>query len=721
MTHRFSMPHLDRRSFLVNISALGGALVLGFDIPFRAGPARAAENREITAWVVIAPDDWVTVRVARSEMGQGSFTALPMLVAEELECDWSRVRAELVAPEENLRRDRVWGHMSTGGSRAIRDSQAYLRLAGATAREMLIAAAAARWGVAPSECSAALSVITHAPTGRSLRFGEVAEQAANIPPPADLKLKDPSEWKLIGTSQNRLEIGDKVLGKPIYGIDVRVPGMLHAAIVQCPVFTGSPRTIDDAAARTVKGVRQVVRLPDAVAVVAESFWQAKKAADALKITWDAGENTTVSSETIKGLLREGLIAADAVAGRRNGDLEAGLAAAATRVEAEYYVPFLSHATLEPQNCTAHVTPEKVEIWVPTQNGMASLEAAAHAAHMSTDKVVVHRTMVGGAFGRRGATQDYVRQAVAIAKQVGRPVKLVWTREEDMQHDFYRPAVMARLTAGLDGSGMPIAWHARLSGPSVIASLMPSRLKNGQDHELMSGFTEEMVYRVPNYLADCVMRNTHVPVGFWRSVNHSQNTFFRESFVDEMAYAAGVDPYQYRRKLLSRNPKHLAVLDAVARRAGWGAALPEGVGRGIAIQRSYMSIVAQVVEASIGSQREVNVHRVFAAIDPGHAVNPRTIEMQIEGAIVYALTAALYGEITIRDGRVEQSNFHDYEMLRVAQMPTVETVIVPSGASWGGVGEPATPPLAPALCNAIFAATGKRVRALPLKSQDLKQA
>jgi isoquinoline 1-oxidoreductase subunit beta len=715
------MPLVSRRSFVRSIAAMGGGLALGFDVPFGERGAQAAANpREITAWVVVEPDDTVIVRIARSEMGQGSFTALPMLVAEELECAWSKVRAEFAAPEENLRRNRIWGDMTTGGSRAIRGSQEYLRRAGATAREMLIAAAAARWSVAAEECTAANSVITHMPSGRQVRFGAVAAEAAKIVPPTKVTLKDPKDWKLIGTPQNRLEIADKVTGKPIFATDVRLPNMLHAAIIQSPVFKGAPKAVDETAARAIKGVRQVIKLGDAVAVVADSWWQAKKAADALEVTWDERPNSQVSSDSIKALLREGLSAADVVVGRKDGDIKAGLGAATKRVEAEYYAPFLNHATLEPQNCTAHVTANKVEIWVPTQNGEASLLAAAQAAQMPAETVIVHKMMCGGGFGRRGVPQDFVRQAVAIAKQVGRPVKLLWTREQDMQHDFYRPVAMAKLTAGLDASGMPLAWHARLAGPSILLSLMPSRLKNGEDLDFLSGFTEEMVYEVPNYLADYAMRNTPVPVGFWRSVNHSQNAFFRESFIDEMAHAAGRDPYDYRRRLMANSPKHIAVLDAAAQRAGWDRPPPHGVFRGIAIQQAYASICAQVVEASIGAGGQVRVQRVVAAIDPGHVVNPRTVEMQIEGSIVYALTAALYGEITLRDGRVEQSNFHNYEMLRLADMPKVESVIVPSGGFWGGIGEPATPPLAPALCNAIFAATGKRIRALPIKNQDLKE-
>jgi isoquinoline 1-oxidoreductase subunit beta len=714
------MPPVSRRSFVRSVAAVGGGLALGFSVPFGERGTRAGNPREITAWVVIEPDDTVIVRIARSEMGQGSFTALPMLVAEELECEWSKVRAEFAPPEQNLRRNRIWGDMATGGSRAIRGSQEYLRKAGATAREMLIAAAAARWNVAAGECTAANSLITHAPSGRQMRFGAVAAEAAKIVPPTKVTLKDPKDWKLIGTPRNRLEIADKVTGKPIFAADVRVPNMLHATIIQSPVFQGTLKAVDETGARAIKGVRQVIKLSDAVAVVADSWWQAKKAADALKVSWNEGQGSRVSSDSVKALLREGLSATDAVVGRKDGDVEAGLGAAVKRVEAEYYAPFLNHATLEPQNCTAHVTDEKVEIWVPTQNGEASLLAAAEAAQMPPETVVVHKMMCGGAFGRRGVPQDFVRQAVAIAKQSGRPVKLLWTREQDMQHDYYRPVAMAKLTAGLDAAGKPLAWHVRLAGQSILVSLMPSRLKNGHDLEFLSGFTEEMVYEVPNYLADYAMRNTHVPVGFWRSVNHSQNAFFRESFIDELAHAAGRDPYDYRRKLMANSPKHIAVLDAAAKQAGWNRPPPHGVFRGIAIQQAYGSICAQVVEASIGADGEVRVHRVVAAIDPGHVVNPRTVEMQIEGSIVYALTATLYGEITLRNGRVEQSNFHDYEMLRLADMPKVESVIVPSGTFWGGIGEPATPPLAPALCNAIFAATGKRIRALPIKNQNLKQ-
>jgi isoquinoline 1-oxidoreductase beta subunit len=716
MTH---FPQLSRRSFVASVATLGGGLALGFHLPIGFAPARAASGTdEVNAWVVIQPDDVVVIRVARSEMGQGITTSLPMLVAEELECDWGKVRAEFPSPDENLRRKRAWGDMSTGGSRSVRGSQEYLRKAGAAAREMLVAAAAQQWNVPAAECQAAKSIITHKPSGRTLRFGEVAQAAAKLPPPAEPKLKDPKDWTLVGTPQKRLDTADKVTGKPIFGIDVRVPNMLYAAIVQCPVFGGTPKSYDDTKIRGLKGVRRVVPLPNAVAVVADSWWQAKQAVDALPVTWDEGQNGKVSSADIAGVLRGGLTASEVPVVRKDGDVDAALGQTIKRVEAEYSAPYLAHATMEPMNCTAHVTPDKVEVWVPTQSGESALAAAAAAAEMTPEKVVVHKTMLGGGFGRRGAVQDFVHQAVLIAKAVGQPVKLLWTREEDIRHDFYRPAAMVKFTAGLDASGMPIAWRVRLTSPSIFAALLPQRLVNGGDPIAASGFTNEMVYQVPNLEVSYAMRTAHVPVGFWRSVNHSQNGFFRECFVDEMANAAGQDPYQFRRKLLSKDPVRLAVLDAAAQTAGWEKAPPPSVSRGIALVEAYGSLCAQVVEASVGDKGEVKVHRVVAALDSGHVVNPAILTSQVESGIVYALTAALYGAITIENGRVSQGNFDDYQMLRMADMPRVETVLVPSGGFWGGAGEVGVPPLAPALCNAIFAATGKRIRSLPIKAQDL---
>ena len=717
-----SADRLSRRSFLISAAASGGSLVLGFALPGGCDPAQAADGPpEVNAWVVIRPDDTVVIRVSRSEMGQGTFTALPMLVAEELECDWGKVTPEYASPAENLRRHRVWGDMSTNASRSVSASQQGLRQAGAPAREMLIAAAAARWDVPAHECRAENSRIAHQPSGRTLRFGDVAAAAAAIRPPARIKLKDPKDWKLIGTPQKRFDVLAKITAQPIYGIDVRLPDMLYAAIRHCPVFKGSLQSIDEAKLAGMKGVRQIVRLENAVAVVAESWWQAQQAVAALPVTWDAGGNGQVSSDTIEEALREGLARADGT-GRRDGDVASALAGAARRIDAEYRVPFLAHATMEPQNCTAHVGADRVEVWAPTQDAETALATAADAAGLPRSKVVVHRTMLGGGFGRRGAIQDFVRQAVLIAKEVDGPVKLVWSREEDIGRAFYRPMALARLSAGLDAAGLPTAWHVRVAGLSILASVIPE-MSAEIDRNFLQNFLEDMPYGIPNYLVDYAVRSTHVPVGIWRSIYYSQNAFFKESFIDEMAHAGGQDPYRLRRRLLSGKPKHLAVLDAAANRARWEQPPPEGVFRGIALNEACESICAQVVEASVSDAGAVRVHRVISAIDCGHVVNPLTVELQTQSAVVFGLTAALYGEITIADGRVQQSNFHDYEMLRMADMPRVETVVVPNGDSsgnaWGGVGEPPVAPLAPALCNAIFAATGRRIRSLPLKNHDLR--
>lgn len=710
---------LDRRSFLVGVSAAGGGLVLRLAIPLDAEGAEAAAGApEITCWLTIASDDTVTIRVARSEMGQGVTTGLAMLVAEELECDWAKVRTEFVSPEENLRRNRIWGDMSTGASRSIASSQLYLRRAGATAREMLIAAAAARWDVPGWQCRARNGVITHAPSGRTLTFGAVATDAAKITPAIDVRLKEPDEWKLIGTAQKRLDVRGKISGQPVYAIDVRPPGMLYAAIRQCPVFQGTLKSVEESRIRGMPGVRRLVALPNAVAVVADSWWRAKRAVEALQVTWDDQGNGDVSSATIAEFVRTGLDAEEAQVGREDGDVAAGLSRAAKRIQADYMVPFLAHATMEPQTCTAHVKPEGVEIWVPTQDAATALATAALAAGVADEKVVVHSMMLGGGFGRRAPIQEYVRQAVLIAKEIEQPVKLVWSREEDVQHDLYRPFGMARLVAGLDADGVPIAWSIRLTGPSFVAAIVPGFGTSFVDRSFVSGLAEEMPYDVANYRVDYVVRGTSVPLGVWRAINYTQNAFYKECFVDEMAHAAGLDPYHFRRRLLRNDPKNLAVLDAAANTVGWDGPRPPGVFRGIALNEACGSYCAQVVELSV-EDGVVKVHRVVSAIDCGHVVNPLSIEMQNQGAVIYALTAALLGEITIKNGAAEQSNFDSYEMLRIADVPKVETVIVPSGGFWGGVGEPPVPPLAPALCNAIFAATGRRVRSLPLKNHDLR--
>jgi isoquinoline 1-oxidoreductase beta subunit len=713
---------LRRRSFL----AAAGVFTLGWTVPggvLRAQGAAGA-GAEVGLWVVIQPDDTVIVRIARSEMGQGTLTGLAQLVAEELEADWSRVRAELVPPHVNLARKHAWGDMLTGGSRGLRTSVAYVMQGGAAARTMLVQAAAERWGVPAGECRARLGVVTHAGSGRSLRYGELAEAAGKLPVPADVPLKAEADWTLIGKPLPRLDTAPKLDGSLLYGIDVRLPGMLSAAIAQCPVFGGKLAGFDAASVLKRPGVRQVVPVFDhAVAVVADTWWQAKTALEAMPIRWNEGPNAGVDSKQIAERVAQGLDAADAGAGNVIGDAPAALAGAAKRVEGVYGAPFLNHATLEPMNCTARVADGGVEVWVGTQNGDATLAAAAEAAGVPLDKVRVNKYTLGGGFGRRGQ-QDYVRYAVAVAKQVpGRPVKLLWSREEDMQHGFYRPVSQAKLVGGLDEKGSLTALHMRISGQSINAWLRPDGNLPGTDMRQMQGVVpEEFGYMaIPNLLVDYAMRNTHVPVGPWRGVNLNQNAFYLECFMDELAHAAGRDPLAFRQALMGKNPLHLAVLNATAERAGWGKTLPPGVFRGIAQNYGYGSYTAAVAEVSVSDQGRLRIHRIVAGTDSGHVVNPEMVTAQVEGSFVFGLSACLSSEITVEKGRVVEGNFDSYEVLRMADMPKVETVMVPSGGFWGGVGEPTIAVATPAVINAVFAATGKRIRSLPLKQHDLAKA
>jgi len=717
----------SRRDFLKQSAAMSGALVVGFHLPPALAAGASAKTMaaggaapEINAWVVISPDDRVVIRVARSEMGQGSFTGLPMLVAEELECDWKHVRAEYASPNEHIRRNRVWGSMSTGGSQSIRSSQAYLRQAGATAREMLIAAAAQKWNVPAGECVAAASVITHTTSGRTVRFGEVASAASKLTPPKEVKLKEPKDWKRIGKSTPRLDIPNSTTGKTIYGIDVQLPGMVYAAIAQCPVFKGRLKSADASKIQGMRGVNQVVTLEDAVVVVADNWWRAQQALKALPVEWDTGPNGNATTESIREFVRSGLDDTNPAVSRREGDVDVALASAAKVIEADYFAPFLAHATMEPMNCTAWVRDGRVEVWAPTQNAEATLAVAAAAAGVAHDQVEVHKVQLGGGFGRRGF-QDYTRQAVLIAMRTGgRPVKLLWSREEDMQHDFYRPMTMWRGRAGFDAAGNLLAWRIREAGHSIMAGVRPEAIKNGVDLHALGGLHDHP-YAVPNQRIEFVMRNSHVPVGFWRTVFHSNNPFFRECFVDEMAHAAGKDPYEFRRPLLAGKPKDLGVLDAVAKAAGWGTPLPAGVHRGIAVQESHGSYGAAVIEVSVSDKGELSIRRVVIALDCGYVVNPDSAVAQIQSCTAFGLTAALWGEIAVRNGRVEQTSFGDYRVMSLREMPRVEAVLAPSGGFWGGTGETPLASLAPALANAIFAATGKRIRSLPIGKQDLHKA
>jgi isoquinoline 1-oxidoreductase beta subunit len=715
-----SMFNPRRRDFLISSAAAGGGLVIGFRLPAARGADGGAKGaaREINAWIAINADDTVVIRVARSEMGQGSLTGLPMLVAEELECDWKKVRTEYVSPNENVRRKRMWGDMNSTGSQAIRGSQLYLRRAGATAREMLIAAAAQQWGVPASECVAAASMISHVPSARKVSYGAVAAAAAKLAPPENVKLKDSNEWRLLGTPVKRFDIPDTVMGRQIYGVDIQLPGMVHAAIAQCPVFGGRPRKVDADAVKGMRGVLQVVTLDDAVAVVADNWWRAHQALKKLPVEWDDGGNGQASTASITEFVRSGLDDPGAPVARNDGDVDSAFAGAARVVEADYFAPFLAHATMEPMNCTAWVRDGRVDVWAPTQNALATLAAAAEAAGVPVANVEAHKMQVGGGFGRRGF-QDYTRQAVKVAQAVGRPVKLLWSREEDMQHDFYRPMTMVRFKGGVDAAGNFAAWKIRDSSHSIMAQVRPENIKGGVDRHALGGLVD-MPYSVPNLRVEFAMRNSHVPVGFWRTVFQTQNPFFRECFVDEMAHAAGKDPVVFRRAMLQsqRAKRDLGVLDAVARAAGWGKPLPAGVHRGIAVHDSHGSHGAAVFEVSVKGN-DLRIHRVVVAVDPGYVVNPDSAVAQVQSCVVYGVTAALWGEITVKNGRVEQSNFHDYPMMLIRHMPKVEAVLVPSGGFWGGMGETPLAPLAPALCNAIFSATGKRVRALPLKNSGYR--
>jgi isoquinoline 1-oxidoreductase beta subunit len=722
------MPRLNRRAFVIGGAALGSGLVLGLDIPF-GGPAvvRAADGSpEVNAWVVIRPDDTVVIRIARSEMGQGTLTGLAQLVAEELECDWSKVTTEYPTPGQSVARKRAWGDFSTGGSRGIRTSHEYVRKGGATARAMLIQAAANDWKVPASECTAANSVITHTPSGKTTTYGKVAEAAAKLEQPADVKLKDPKDWKLAGKGVKRLDTADKTTGKMMYGIDVKLPGMLNAAIKACPVFGGKVKSYDEAKIANMKGVKKVVKVGDyAVAVVADTWWHAKTALDALPIVWDEGDNAKVSSATIAKWLEEGFDSSQpAFVGNENGDVKAAFASAAKKVEAVYAYPYQNHAQMEPLNATALYTADKCEVWCGTQNGEAAFAATVEVSGLPSDKCDVYKQLLGGGFGRRGNT-DYVRQAVAIAKQMpGTPIKLLWSREEDMQHGAYHPITQCKMTGAFDADNNLTGLHMRISGQSILFSLRPEALVNGKDPATFAGLnpTGEAAigYSIPNLLIDHSMRNPHIPPGFWRGVNVNQNAIYLECFMDELAHSVGQDPLEFRRKLMSKNPKHLAVLNAVAEKIGWGTPAPKGVYRGIAQHMGYGSYVAGAAEISVSDGNKIKVHRIIGATDPTYVVNPAQIDRQVAGSFVYGLSGLFYGGCTVKDGRIEQANFDTYNSMRIAEMPKVESIIMPSGGSgaWGGVGEPTICIAAPAVLNAYFAATGKRIRSAPLRDQNI---
>jgi isoquinoline 1-oxidoreductase beta subunit len=722
-------PKLSRRKFIVGSAAVaGGGLALGLNVPFGVDAVQAQNAAtEVNIWVAIKPDDTCVIRIARSEMGQGTLTGLAQLVAEELECDWNKVTTEGISPARNLASKRAWGEMGTGGSRGIRTSQDYVRRGGAAARLMLLQAAAEQWNVPAGELIVSDGVITHAASKRSIRYGEVAASAARLTPPdpKTIKLKDPRDWKIAGKPLKRLDTADKLDGSKIFAIDLKLPGMLNAAVKACPVFGGTLRSYDESRIAGLPGVKKVVKLHDtAVAVVADTWWRAKKALDALPIVWDEGAAASQSSATIAELLRGGLDSATTNGDRQNGDAPKAIGEAAKKLDAVYATPFLAHATMEMMNCTVKLSADKAEAWVPTQNLEASLAALSEASGVPLNKCEVHRHDLGGGFGRRGGTQDYVHQAVEIAKAFPDvPIKMIWSREEDQAHDFYRPVSQCKLSAGLDAEGNLVGLHVRISGQSINARLNPNAIVDGKDVRQLQGYSAtpgdaQLGYSVPNLLIEYVMRNTHVPVGPWRGVNTNQNAVYMECFMDEVAKAAGKDPLEFRRALMKEYPKHLGVLNAAAEKGDWGKPLPAGVHRGIAQFMGYGSYSAAVAEVSVSPQGKLKIHRMVLALDCGHAVNPSQIAAQVEGSVAYGLSATLYGEMPVENGRMTNLNFDTYEILRLAEMPKVETVVVPTYDFWGGVGEPTICVVAPAVLNAVFAATGKPVRSLPLKNVRL---
>jgi isoquinoline 1-oxidoreductase beta subunit len=712
------MRPLGRRALLKGGLAAGAGLTIGFRLsPGRHAAAQSPGVFAPSQWLRIDRDGVVTVVNSVPEMGQGSLTTTTIILADELDAEWDRIRVEQAPANPKLYANPVTGSQSYGGSRGVRDHLEMWRKAGAAAREMLMQAAADEWKVPVGEVETEPGVAIHRPTGRRLPYGRLVDRAQSLPVPRNPRLKTRDQFRYIGKEVRRRDVPEKITGKAIYGMDVDVPGMLTASIERCPVFGGKVKRLDATAARAVPGVRHVVQVGSGVAVVADRFPAALAGRKALAIEWDEGPVARWSSAAIAREL-ESAVKQPGLVARRDGDAEGALAAGGRVVEAAYRVPFLEHACMEPMNATAHVTPEQCVIWAPTQNPGGTQAAGARITGLPPEKVLVHTTLLGGGFGRRGEV-DFVVDAVEASKAVGAPVKVLWTREDDLRHGFYRPATYSAFRAALDARGMPAAWAHRIAGGGILIQKGWAR-KGAVDRAAVAG-ASDVPYDIPNVQVEWVERDFGIPLGFWRSVGSSQNAFVTESFVDELAHAAGKDPYEYRRALLGKAPRHRAVLELAATRAGWGAPLPPGRARGIAVAFSFGSYAAHVAEVSVEPDGAVRVHRITCAIDCGLAVNPNQVRAQMEGGAVYALTAALHGEITIDRGRVQQSNFHDYPLLRIDEAPRIETHILDSGHPPGGLGEPGVPTVAPAVTNAIFALTGVRVRSLPIRKDELKRA
>jgi isoquinoline 1-oxidoreductase beta subunit len=718
----YDVVNLSRRGFLKTGALAGGGLVLAVYLP-PPGAAAQEEARAFmpNAFVRIGTDDLVTVIVNHSEMGQGPYTSIPMVVAEEMDADWGKVRYE-AAPVDPAYNHSVYGIQMTGGSTSTWSEWDRLRKAGAAARRMLIEAAAQTWKVEAAGCTADTGHVVHAESGRRLSFGRLAEKAAGLEPPQDVKLKDPKDYKLVGKPMKRLDTPGKTNGKAIFGLDVQVPGLLVAVVARPPVFGGRVKSFDATKAEAVPGVRHVVEIDRGVAVVADGYWPATKGRRALAVTWDEGPLAALDSRT-QGELYAGLAKRPGAVARKEGDAGAALGNTAKTFEAVYDLPYLAHATMEPMNCVADVRPDGCEVWTGTQYQSVDRNAAAQAAGLKPEQVRLHTMLCGGGFGRRAVPDShFVVEAVQASKAVGAPVKVVWSREDDLRGGYYRPRAYHVVRAGLDANGTPVAWRHRIVCQSFVAGTQfESRvIKDGVDDTAVEG-AKDIPYRIPNLLVDWQKAPGGVPTLWWRSVGHSHNAFVVETFLDELAHAADKDPVEYRRALLGGHPRHRRVLDLVAEKAGWGKPLPEGRGRGVALHESFGSVVSHVAEVSISEEGKLRVHRIVCAIDCGPVVNPDTVRAQMEGGAVFGLTAALYGEITFEKGRVRQRNFHDYPMVRMNEAPEVEAHIVSSTERMGGAGEPGVPPVAPAVANAIFTLTGRRIRRLPIRPEDLKRA